>query len=126
MRISYSFDKEKNLVFETWIGEVGLKDLKRHWEEFLKDPLAVRCRRVLVDLRHSKILAFGHELNPFTVKVILPTLGARTWRTAIVVDPERHRESAEHDGPCLERFSQDLIFHGLRPAEAWILEEVPQ
>ena len=37
MPIDYTIDRTRNLIFETWTGEVRVDDLRAYWKRYLSD-----------------------------------------------------------------------------------------
>lgn len=121
MPITYRIDREKNLIFETWTGEICREDLAAYWKEYLADPEVRKIRRTIVDLRGSVIGFTGDDLWSLIELAVLPALKGREWTTALVV-----LGGSIEFGVCrqyqvfADRYSKDSIFSNLAEAEKWI------
>jgi hypothetical protein len=120
MPITYTIDRGKKLMFETWTGEVQAADLATYWKRLLADPEALEIRRTVVDLRASDIRFSGLEFESLIKTLVLPVLKDRKWTTAIVVDkPTQYGVSRQYQA-FADRYSKDSIFHSVEEAEKWI------
>jgi len=120
MPIQYSINREESLIEETWSGPVSAADLKSYWQSYLANPEVIQLRKTLVDLRHAKIEFLGPELDALIASIVLPVLGDRAWKTAIVVHNPVHYGVSRQYQVFAERYSQDAIFHDLDTARAWL------
>ena len=120
MPISYSVDRQKGLITETWTGEIAAADLDAYWREYLKDPNVRAIRRTLVDLRQCTILFTGEQLSIMVRATVLPILNGEDWKTAIVVDHPVHFGVSRQYQVFAESFSVDSIFEDPEAALAWL------
>ena len=118
--ISYSIDTSRDVIFEVWRGEVTAADLRRHWEAYFADPMAMGVRRTLVDLRDATIRFTGTELSSLVAVVALPRLKGLTWKTAIVVGQPVQFGVSRQYSVFAEGFSTDCIFADANEALRWL------
>jgi hypothetical protein len=120
MPITYTIDRGKRLIYETWTGEVRAADLAAYWETYLADPEVINLRRTLVDLRTATIAFSGLEFDTLIQRIVLPVLQERKWTTAIVVaNPVQFGISRQYQ-VFAHHYSQDSIFKSIADAEAWL------
>lgn len=120
MPIHYCINRDDCLIEETWSGAVNAADLKAYWQTYLTDPEVLQLRKTLVDLRRAKIEFLGHQLDSLIATVVLPVLGDRAWKTALVVlNPVQYGVSRQYQ-VFADRYSQDSIFHCMDTARAWL------
>jgi len=120
MPITYTIDRKKNLIRETWTGEVHAADLAAYWTQYLADPAVLEIRRTVVDLRACVIAFPGTDLDGLIQTIVLPALDGRAWTTAIVVaHPAQFGVSRQYQ-VFAARYSQDAIFASVAEAEKWI------
>lgn len=121
MPITYTIDSEKNVIFETWTGEVRAEDLAAYWKRYLADPEVLEIRRTIVDLRASIINFSGMELKSLIQSIVMPVLKDRNWTTAIVavggsIEFGVSRQYQVFAG----QYSKDSIFESVAEAEKWM------
>jgi hypothetical protein len=120
MPIDYTIDREKQLIFETWTGEICANDLAAYWKRLLADAEVLEIRRTVVDLRPSVINFTGKDFSSLIETIVLPVLNGRGWTTAIVVGgPTQFGVSRQYQ-VFAERYSKDSIFASVEEAEKWI------
>ncbi len=120
MPIAYTINHEKNLIYETWTGEVRIDDLATYWKQYLADPEVLKIRRTIVDLRTCVIIFNGTEFDDLIQKIVLPIMGGLKWTTAIIVSrPVQFGVSRQYQ-VFAERYSRDSIFFSMADAEKWI------
>ncbi len=120
MPISYVVDREKNLIFETWTGQVSADDLAAYWRRYLADPEVLEIRRTIVDLRGSTITFSGMDLK-FLIQTIVPVLKDRDWTTALVADGGSAEFGVSRQYQVFaDRYSKDCIFETMAAAEEWM------
>lgn len=125
MPIAYIVDHDRNLVIETWTGDVTRAELAAHWQTLLTDPAALAVRRTVVDLRQSTPLINGRDISDLIAGIVMPHLGNRHWITALVVDkPVMFGISRQYQA-LAERYSRDAIFHNIDDALAWMQGQGP-
>jgi hypothetical protein len=118
--ISYSVDLAQGVIFEVWRGDITAADLRRYWGTYLADPEVLSVRRTLVDMRAATILFSGNDLSNLVASVVIPALGGRDWKTAIVVEqPVQFGVSRQYQ-VFAERYSRDSIFHDPDEALRWL------
>lgn len=122
MPIHYCINHDDGLIEETWSGAVNAADLRAYWQTYLADPEVLQLRKTLVDLRRAKIEFLGHELDTLIASLVLPVLGDREWKTALVVNNPVHYGVSRQYQVFAERYSQDAIFHHPDAAKAWLKE----
>ena len=123
MPITYSVDREKKLIHETWTGEIRVDDLQRYWQRYLADPEVLEIRRTIVDLRASVVNLSWLDLDDLIKQLVVPALKGRKWTTAIVVEgPAQFGVSRQYQA-FADRFSNDSILATLWEAEEWICSE---
>jgi hypothetical protein len=121
MPITYRVDRERNLVFETWTGQIGAEDLAMYWQGYLADVDVLEIRRTIVDLRASVITFSGDDLRHLIESVVLPVLVGKKWRTAIVVLGGSVAFGVSRQYQVFaERYSKDSIFESVAEAEKWM------
>ncbi len=121
MPITYSIDRAKHLIFETWTGEIRAEDLAAHWKEYLADAEVLEIRRTIVDLRASVISFSGNDLWFLVESVVLPALKGRAWTTALVVAGGSVEYGVSRQYQVFATwYSKDSIFATLDEAEKWI------
>ncbi|HWA10884.1 MAG TPA: hypothetical protein VG838_15700 [Opitutaceae bacterium] len=120
MPITYTIDREKRLIHETWTGEIRAADLAAYWKRYLADPEVLEIRRTIVDLRGCVIRFRGADMDSLIQTVVLPVLKDRKWTTAIVVgEPAQFGVSRQYQ-VFADRYSEDSIFGNMADAEKWI------
>jgi hypothetical protein len=123
MPITYTIDQDRQLIRETWTGDVQAADLAAHWKIYLADPAVMAIRRTVVDLRAATIMFSGADLALLVRTVALPILEGRKWISALLVDsPVQHGVSRQYH-VFAECYSQDAIFKTMADAEAWLLAQ---
>jgi hypothetical protein len=123
MPITYSIDRDKQLIHETWTGEIHLKDLAAYWEKYLADPEVLEIRRTIVDLRPATICFSGLDFDALIEDIVLPVLGDRKWLTAIVVGDAVQFGVSRQYQVFAGRYSRDSIFTNVDEAEQWIFTQ---
>jgi hypothetical protein len=121
MPISYTIDEEKGFITEVWTGDIAASDLASHWRRYLADPEVLSIRRTMVDLRECRILFKGAELSSLIKTMVIPILGGRDWKTAIVVDDLVHFGVSRQYQAFAESYSRDAIFSDPEDARRWLL-----
>lgn len=120
MPITYTIDHDKNLIYETWTGEVHSAELADYWKKYLMDPDVLKIRRTVVDIRECVIGFRGSDFDGHIQSIVLPVLQGRKWTTAIVVArPAQFGVSRQYQ-VFAERYSRDAIFGSIAEAEKWI------
>src|SRR5690349_5018587 len=113
MPITYTIDREKNLIYETWTGEVRAADLAAYWKAYLADPEVMEIRRTVVDLRASVLGFRGNDLEHLIRTIVLPALKDRKWRSALVVGgPAQFGVSRQYQ-VYAGLYSKDAIFSSM-------------
>jgi len=120
MPITYTVDREKNVVLVTWRGDVTKDDYRAHLRTMLQDPVALRAGRSLVDLREANVLLSGAELNAVGDLESTARLGGRPWRTAVLVTS--HVLTTQY-GMFLQTEATDSVFLDRAAALAWLVKE---
>jgi len=121
MPITYTINSEKNLITETWTGEIMANNLEAYWKRYLADPDVMAIRRTLVDLRQAEILFNGFDLDMFVKRIVLPALNGRDWKTAIVVEKSLQHSLSQQYQIFAEHYSKDAIFYNMEDARNWII-----
>lgn len=121
MPITYSIEHSREVIMETWAGEISADDLAAHWRAYLADPDVLRIRRTLVDLRRSKILFYGHEMDDLIRTIVVPILGDLDWKTAVLVDDHLQFGISRQYQAFAERYSKDAIFKDSDTAIQWLV-----
>jgi len=116
MPITYTINSEKNLITETWTGEIMANNLEAYWKRYLADPDVMAIRRTLVDLRQAEILFNGFDLDMFVKRIVLPALNGRDWKTAIVVEKSLQHSLSQQYQIFAEHYSKDAIFYNMEDA----------
>lgn len=120
MPITYTVDRERRLIFETWSGAVDRAELSRHWTVILHDPEVMAIRRTVVDMRAAQVRLGVHDLDGLIASLVVPVLGSRRWITAIIVDEPLQFGVSRQYQALAERYSRDAIFRTVDEAIAWI------
>lgn len=126
MPITYSIDREDNLITEIWTGRIAAGDLEAYWRRLLSDPEVMAIRRTLVDLRKAEILFTGGELAALVDAVVTPKLAGRRWKTAVVVERPAQFGTVRQYQVFAGHFSSDAIFHDLDDARRWLGEPLSE
>jgi hypothetical protein len=121
MSITYTIDREKNLITEVWTGEVHAECLAAYWKRYLDDPEVLAIRRTLVDLRQGIILFQGSDLDTLIHSIVLPALKGRDWKTAIVVEQPFQFGVSRQYQVFADRYSKDAIFYDMGAARSWLI-----
>lgn len=120
MPISYSIDRDAQLITEVWTGVIQAADLADYWKRYLEDPEVLAIRRTVVDLREAVIRFTGTELDSLIRSVVEPALGGRDWKTAIVIASPLQKGISRQYGVFAQRYSKDAIFESIEEARNWI------
>lgn len=120
MPITYTIDRAKQLIYETWTGDVRAADLAAYWQTYLANPEVLAIRRTLVDLRAVTFRFSGLDFDSLIRKIVLPVLQGRTWITAIVVENKVQLGVSRQYHIFAERYSKDSIFKTIADAETWL------
>jgi len=124
MPITYKIDRGKNLIFETWTGEIRLEDLAVYWRQYLADAEVLKIRRTIVDLSSSVINFSGDDLWSLIESLVMPALKGREWTTALVVTGGSVEFGVSRQYQVFAgRYSKDAIFATLAEAEKWICSQ---
>jgi hypothetical protein len=123
MPISYSIDKQKNVILEVWNGDISAADLANYWRQYLADPDVMSIRRTLVDIRQANILFSGEQLSQLVENIVLPALKGRHWKTALLVARPVQYGKARQYQAFAERYSHDAIFYDFDTAVEWLLHK---
>lgn len=126
MPITYKYVRDKNLIFEQWVGLISAQNLKTYWLTYLEDPEVMGCRRALVDLREAIIEFYGWELHSLIEGIVIPTLNGRDWKTAIVVSTPTQYGVSRQYGAFADLYSLDQIFYDYDQALIWISQQEVQ
>jgi hypothetical protein len=123
MPITYTIDHHKQLIYETWTGEIQAADLAAYWQGYLSNPEVMAIRRTIVDLRAATIGFSGLDFESLIREIILPILQGRKWISAIVAEsPVQYGVSRQYQ-VFAERFSKDAIFNAIADAESWVMAQ---
>jgi hypothetical protein len=120
MPIAYAIDRDKNLIYETWTGEIHSADIAAHWKQYLGDPEVMKVRRTIVDLRAAVICFSGLDFDSLIQEIVLPGLNGKKWTTAIVVTALSQFGVSRQYQVFAQRYSTDSIFESAAEAEKWI------
>jgi hypothetical protein len=125
MPITFSIDTQRDYILEIWDGPVSAQELAAYWRSYLANPTVTNCRRTLVDMRNGFPLFTGEELEYLILTIVLPVLGNRHWRSALLVkDPLQFGVSRQY-GVFSEIYSKDSIFYDFDAALTWLLKCYP-
>jgi hypothetical protein len=120
MPIHYRIDHAARIIEETWVGTVTINDLSDYWRIYLADTDVLSLRRTVVDLRDADIAFNGLELQDLVETLVLPILGGRDWKTAIIVhDPVQFGVARQYN-VFADRYSRDSIFDNPDEARMWL------
>jgi hypothetical protein len=123
MPITYTIDHDKQLIYETWTGEVSAANLAAYWEGYLANPDVMAIRRTVVDLRAATLAFSGLDFDSLIRQIVLPILGERKWISAIVVgNPVQHGVTRQYH-VFAERYSKDSIATTIAEAESWVMAQ---
>jgi hypothetical protein len=120
MPITYTIQRDQNLIEEVWMGEIRVADLAEYWKRYLGDREVLEIRRTIVDLREAVILFKGAELDYLIQTIVHPVLVGRDWKTAIVVDNSLQYGTGRQYQVFAERYSKDAIFEKIEEARQWM------
>ena len=122
MPIHYLVDGDLNIVFSTWSMEITAKTAASYYKQLLQDETAMNCGRSLADLRQADMKLTGAEFNEVIAKVVVPNLGSRTWRSAILVQkPDQFGGARQYD-VFASGYSSNSIFYDYDEALEWLLK----
>ncbi len=120
MPITYSIDNSLGVIFEVWRGHITVESLGEYWKAYLANPDVMKCRRTLADIRESEIAFTGAEISNAITSIVVPRLGGKTWRTAILVAaPVQFGISRQYQA-FAELYSEDSIFYNYDSALDWL------
>ncbi len=123
MPISYSVDRERNVVLVTWVGDVTKDDYRAHLRAMLEDPDALRAGKSLVDLRLANVLPSGAELNAIGNAEALPRLAGQPWKSAVLVGSPVNFGIARQYEMLAQSESTDFVFEDRSAALAWLAKD---
>ncbi len=123
MGITYSIDKNLDVIFEVWDGEIIANDLREYWINYLANPDVMKCRRTLVDLRKSIVKIKGDELASLIESIVIPKLGKLKWKSALLVEAPIQIGISRQYNVFAELYSKDEIFHDYDSALKWLLQQ---
>jgi hypothetical protein len=123
MPITYTVDKEQNVVLVTWRGDVTGDDYRAHLRTMLQDPDALRAGRSLTDLREANVLVHGAELNAILDAEALPRLAGRQWKTAVLVSSTVNFGVARQYQLLAQSENTDGVFRDYAEALDWLLKD---
>lgn len=123
MPITFSIDHERRVIHESWEGDITIDDLRDYWTLILSHPEVIAIRRTLVDLRRANVLFTGTQMWDLVNCLVIPRLGGRDWKTAILVEsPTQYGISRQYQ-VFAEHYSKDTIFDDFDTAMAWLLKQ---
>lgn len=120
MPIDYKIDDTQQIIFESWAGPINADVLKRYWINYMADERVMALRRTVVDVTKAEILFNGNDLLSLVSGIVIPRLGERDWRTAIVVDDPVEYSASRQYHIFASSYSRDAIFFDVASAIAWI------
>jgi hypothetical protein len=120
MPIQYRIDRAAGIIEETWSGTITIGDLREYWRGYLADPEVLALRRTIADLREADIAFTGGELDALVQTLVIPILGDREWKTAIVVSRPAQFGVGRQYQVYAEQYSHDAIFDDPHKAKAWL------
>ena len=123
MPITYTVDKQQNVVLVTWQGDVTEDEYRAHLRAMLQDADALRAGRCLTDLTHATSLLSGSQLNAVANSEAVPLLGGRPWKTAVLVGSTVNYGVARQYQILSESEQTDSVFRSRDAALAWLLED---
>lgn len=125
MPITYQVDVARNFIHETWNGAVSAGELSNYWRAYLADPAVMACRRTLVDIRCGTPSFSWMELESLIRNLVLPILGDRHWRSALLVSNTVQFGVSRQYEVFANIYSQDSIFYDQVTALEWLLSDRP-
>ncbi len=122
MPITYTVDRDQQLITEIWTGDIDSPLLGAYWTEYLKDPDVLKIRRTLVDLRQAVIRFNVYELSVLVGNVVLPVVYDKKWiwKTAIVVGNTAQFKVSQEYHALAQYYSEDAIFDTVEKARNWL------
>jgi hypothetical protein len=123
MGITYTIDKNRDVIIEVWDGEITANDLREYWINYMADPDVMKCRRTLVDLRKAIISIRGNELASLIELIVIPKLGQLKWKSALLVEAPIQMGVSRQYNVFAELYSKDEIFHDYDSALKWLLQQ---
>ena len=124
MAITYEVDETAGLVREQWKGVISMEAMVVHWKQKLADPQVMRCRRTLVDVRESRFLFKGTELQRLVESILEPRLAGAGLRSAMLVKEPVQYGVANQFCAFFSRIGAVEIFQDEDEARAWIMGTV--
>ncbi|MGD0586081.1 MAG: hypothetical protein ABSA86_09985 [Oryzomonas sp.] len=122
MPIRFVIDHEKQIIYETWDGEISYKDLEDFWNTISQNPDVMSIRRSLVDARKAIPIFSGAELSNL-IHEVAPLLIDLGWITAIVVERPVQLGISNQYRVFAESYSQDAIFQDPDLALQWLVQQ---
>lgn len=120
MPVTYSVDRERNLVLETWTGMVTAPEVATAWRAMAADAEVNACRRLLCDVREASTDLTSTDFAELVYGLLAPALGTTPFHTAIVVGTPFQYGKARQ----FEAFAQTIktiqICHDEQSAVAWL------
>ncbi len=123
MPITYTVDKEQNVVLVTWQGDVTGDEYRAHLRKMLQDPDALRAGRSLTDLRQANVLLRGTELEAIGSAEATPRLLGRQWKTAVLVSSAVNYGLARQYEMLSQSEDTDCVFLDHAAALAWLVKD---
>jgi hypothetical protein len=123
MPITYTVDKERNVVMVTWQGDVTAEDYRAHLRTMLQDPDALSAGRSLIDLREANLVLHGAELNAVREVEAGPRLAGRQWRSAVLVGSTANYGLARQYQILSQSEDTDGLFRDYAAALAWLVKD---
>lgn len=121
MPITYRLDRELQVIFETWTGDISAQELESYWKAYTADPEVMDVRRTIVDMRNGRPTFNGDDLARLIRSVVTPVLNGRDWKTAIVVKQPLQFGVSRQYGALAAHYSTDAIFEDTDSALRWLL-----
>lgn len=120
MPITYTIDRQKGHIYETWTGDVRIGEVATLWKEYLGSPEVMKVRRTLADVRTCNARFTGAEFEFLIKDLLVPAMRDAKWTTAIVVArPDQFGLGRQYQ-VFAQHYSRDAIFHDPADAEMWL------
>lgn len=71
-------------VFERWLDVITADEVRAHFLALLNDPIALRIRRSLVDVRLTEATFRGSDISLLVHTIMRPALEGTPWRSGVV------------------------------------------
>ncbi|MBK8006584.1 MAG: hypothetical protein IPK12_22560, partial [Gemmatimonadetes bacterium] len=123
--MTYTMDRERNVVLEVWSGHVTAGDVATTWRRMAADAEVNACRRLICDVREATMSLSSGDFSELVRGILVPAIGSRPWHSAIVVgNPLQYGKTRQFDA-FAQVIMTDGIFERVEDALAWLDSRAP-